>query len=65
MREIIEPLLLMGWKRAEGQSGSLNITVRKEFCMLKIVLTVLLCVLIVVLEYVCTGSVEATIHKMA
>lgn len=33
--------------------------------MLKIVLTVLLCVLIVVLEYVCTGSVEATIYKMA
>ena len=32
--------------------------------MLKVVLTVLLCVLIVVLEYVCTGSVEATIHKM-
>lgn len=32
--------------------------------MLKIVLTVLLCVLIVVLEYVCTGSVEETVYKM-
>lgn len=32
--------------------------------MLKIVLTVLLGVLIVVLEYVCTGSMEATVNKM-
>lgn len=32
--------------------------------MIKIVLTVLLGVLVVVLEYVCTGSIEATVHKM-
>ena len=31
--------------------------------MFKIVLTVLLGVLIVVLEYVCSGSVEANVHK--
>lgn len=32
--------------------------------MLKIVLTVVLGVLVVILEYVCTGSIEATVNKM-
>lgn len=32
--------------------------------MLKIVLTILLGVLVVVLEYVCTGSLDAAINKM-
>lgn len=31
--------------------------------MLKIVLTIVLAVMIVVLEYVCTGSVQGNIHK--
>lgn len=32
--------------------------------MLKLVLTVALCVVLVVLEYVCTGSMDATVQKM-